>query len=404
MRPSIVMLLPHYLPGYKAGGPIRSIANMVEALGDEFSFHIITKDRDWTESTPYPGIRTRQWLPVGKADVLYLSPGPRSLANLVGALREYPEACLYVNGVFSRFHAILPMILHAVRVAPQLPVIVAPRGEFYPGALSIRAGRKAAFLGLVRSLGLGAKVIWHASSEQEGELIRRLFGRLCRVVVAPDLPDSSATGENGSAARKQPGTLRVAFLARISPNKNLQGALSMLHSLRGRVTFDIYGPIDDQPYWEQCRQGMRNLSENVTAAYRGVVPHHLVHSVLGSHDVLLFPTLGENYGHVIVEALAAGCPVIVSDQTPWQNLAQKGVGWDVPLSRPDLFQAVLQSCIDLDAQQFQNLSDRARKFGAAVRADPKAIWANRDLFHQAFGENSFRAKRHVSLSPLHIPR
>ena len=45
-RPIILSFAGHYLPGYKAGGPIRSIANMVDQLGDEFDFRIVAGDRD----------------------------------------------------------------------------------------------------------------------------------------------------------------------------------------------------------------------------------------------------------------------------------------------------------------------------------------------------------------------
>jgi hypothetical protein len=57
-RPRVLVLLPTYLPGYLAGGPIRSIANMVDALGDEFEFRIVTSDRDHKARTPYDGSRS----------------------------------------------------------------------------------------------------------------------------------------------------------------------------------------------------------------------------------------------------------------------------------------------------------------------------------------------------------
>ena len=44
------------------------------------------------------------------------------------------------------------------------------------------------------------------------------------------------------------------------------------------------------------------------------------------YDVFLFPTKGENYGHVIFEALAGGCIPIISDQTPWNDIEQAGCG------------------------------------------------------------------------------
>ena len=60
---------------------------------------------------------------------------------------------------------------------------------------------------------------------------------------------------------------------------------------------------------------------------------------LAKNDLFFFPAHGENYGHVIAEAMAAGCPVLISDQTAWRNLEEKGAGWDLPLDAPGRFRA-----------------------------------------------------------------
>ena len=63
----------------------------------------------------------------------------------------------------------------------------------------------------------------------------------------------------------------------------------------------------------------------------GEVKHEKLHALLHEYDVMLLPTLGENFGHAIIEALDAGLPVVISDRTPWRNLEQAGVGADLPL-------------------------------------------------------------------------
>jgi glycosyltransferase involved in cell wall biosynthesis len=74
------------------------------------------------------------------------------------------------------------------------------------------------------------------------------------------------------------------------------------------------------------------------------------------------PTLGENFGHVFVEALAAGCPLIISDRTPWLNLKQKEIGWDIPLEEPGSWRDIINLCISLDDKTYSNLSSNARNF------------------------------------------
>src|SRR3954447_8645642 len=76
---TILTFLGTYLPGYKAGGPLRSIENLVAAIGEEFQFKIVTLDRDIGERVPFPGIAVNQWVRVGHADVMYVQPGYRGL-------------------------------------------------------------------------------------------------------------------------------------------------------------------------------------------------------------------------------------------------------------------------------------------------------------------------------------
>ena len=106
----------------------------------------------------------------------------------------------------------------------------------------------------------------------------------------------------------------------------------MITGLRGRITFNIFGPLEDMAYWEKCRRIIEKLPANIQGHYQGILDHDEVIRVMAMHDLFFLPTHGENFGHVIVEALAAGCPILISDQTPWRDLEKEGVGWDLPLS------------------------------------------------------------------------
>jgi glycosyltransferase involved in cell wall biosynthesis len=121
--------------------------------------------------------------------------------------------------------------------------------------------------------------------------------------------------------------------------------------------------------------------------------HEEVAETLEAHDLLLFPTHGENYGHVVLEALTAGCPVIVSDQTPWRGLAGLGVGWDIPLDNPAAMVAALQHCVDMDAATFEAFSRRARSYAVTFRDDETPIEQHRELFRTALALRQGRAAR-----------
>jgi glycosyltransferase involved in cell wall biosynthesis len=177
--------------------------------------------------------------------------------------------------------------------------------------------------------------------------------------------------------------LRVVFVSRISRKKNLSSALKMLDGILGDVLFDIYGPAEDASYWSECQKLISALPANVRVEYQGQIEHEKTGRVFVEHDLFLFPTLGENFGHVIRESLVAGCPVLISDQTPWRDLEKRGAGWAIPLQETERFRSVIQQCVDADGEWHAALSASAKHYGERVTSAPEIIEANRRLFRDA---------------------
>jgi glycosyltransferase involved in cell wall biosynthesis len=187
-------------------------------------------------------------------------------------------------------------------------------------------------------------------------------------------------------AAKKPGELRAAFLSRITGKKNLAGAVEMLSGVRGEVRFTIYGPAEDAAYWAECQARIATLPPNVRVEYAGPLRPEQVADALSAHHLLLFPTLGENFGHVILEALVAGIPVLTSDRTPWDGLEAAGAGWTVPLEQPERFRSLLQAYADAGMEEHARRSAAARAHGEAVARDEAVLEANRALFRRAARE------------------
>jgi glycosyltransferase involved in cell wall biosynthesis len=376
----VLILVGHYLPGVKAGGPIRSIANLVEGLGDEMDFRVFTCDRDLGDDAPYSSITPNRWTAVGKAQVLYLSPEclwPRRLARILAA---EPADCLYLNSFFSWEFSILPVLLcHAGLVRPKR-IILAPRGEFSPGALGLKPRRKRAFIEIGKRLPVYGDAVWHASSVYEERDIRNVFGDAIEVRVAMPIPVPEAERTGGTASRKEPGSLRMICLSRVSPMKNLLGALHMLQGVAGELEFDIYGPAEDEYYRTQCVAAIDALPRNIRVRMHAAVGHAEVASLFGTHHLLYFPTLGENYGHVICEALSAGCPALISDRTPWRGLERSGAGWDLPLESPERFRAAIDRAMAMTNDEFQAAAKNARRFARDFSAGPEQIVRSRAVF------------------------
>ncbi len=383
-RPTILVLNGHYLPAFKAGGPVRSIANLIEAMGDEFDFRVICADRDLGDGEPYREIARDRWISVGRTPVHYTFPGLQSLSGLAHIVRETPHDILYLNSFFSPRFTIRPLVARRLGLIPSRPLVIAPRGEFSSGALALKAAKKQAWIGIGGRLGLFSDVTWQASSEHEADDIRAALPKHARSIhVARNLPAPLATKPPTHAPRAPSEPLRIIFLSRISPKKNLGYALRALSQVEAPVAFSIYGPPEDATYQAECERLAAQLPPHVRVRWFGPVDPADVPRVMAEHDLFFLPTRGENFGHVVAEALGAGTPVLLSDTTPWRGLAQLGIGDDLPLAEPAAFVAAIERTAAQSAQEAMARRERASTYARQRHQNMADIEANRQLFAMA---------------------
>jgi glycosyltransferase involved in cell wall biosynthesis len=174
--------------------------------------------------------------------------------------------------------------------------------------------------------------------------------------------------------------LQIAFVGRIHPIKNLLLVLDILEQLKGEVKLEIAGVIEDRAYWNECLGKISKLPENIKVYMMGEMGHEAVLELVQNVHILFLPTKGENFGHAILEALAAGKPVVISDQTPWRNLAESHAGYDLALQGLPRFREVLQAFVDMDQDQYSNWSVGARNYLEKKLDHDSVIQGYKNLF------------------------
>lgn len=370
----------YYLPGVKAGGPIQSIKNLVDNLSTKFDFYIITSDRDLGEKTPYSNIKIDKWNKCGNANVFYTNPAKLDAKKLINIINSIDYDVLYLNSFFSFKFSILPLLLTKLRLVPNKLIVLAPRGEFSTGALRLKGMKKKFFIEFVKLLKLYNGVRWHATAETEKNDIKKIFGSKVDIKVASNLTANYDNIIYEKKIKKFKNELYIVFISRIHPKKNLLKAIKILRYIKGKVKFNIFGPIEDSKYWTECLNEIKKLPENVKVLYKGTLKNNEVIETFKAHHIFLFPTYGENFGHVITEALIGGCPVVISDQTPWRNLESKRVGWDIDLSNFKKFVEVIQYCINLNNEEYQKLSQNAFIYGKSKSNNHELLVKYYELF------------------------
>lgn len=375
----ILSFIDWYWPGYKAGGTIRAFMNQVDYLKDEFEFFIVTRDTDYTGTTPYQGIKSGQWNDIDKnVHVLYLSSANHKVSVFTRILRESRYNVIYIHGIFSFWYSILPLYL-SKRFKYQR-IIIATHGMLGSGALKVKSLKKSFFLKTLRLLQFYRGIIFHSAILHETADIRSEIGASAMIFQARELPRKIS--EPPVRKKKTERKLTIVTVARIAEEKNQLFALEILGQCREHeIQYDLIGPVYDEAYWSKCKSLIGAIPGNIHVNYRGSVNSEKIIDELQSYDVMLLPTTGENFGHTILESFMAGCPVIISDRTPWRNLEGEGVGRDIPLEEPGRFREAIENFASMDPASFETYSAKAFKFAQAYISNPEMLAENINLFN-----------------------
>ena len=241
------------------------------------------------------------------------------------------------------------------------PLVVSPRGMLAPAALGFSAWRKRAFWALLQGPAVRGAACIHVTSEQEYQEIRG-FGLANPVAIIPNGIDLPELAWSESAA---PAIERIVLsLGRIHPKKGLARLVRAWSKVEARYPawrLRIAGPPerghDNELRALAVSLGLTRISvegpiygEAKTSAYRCA-------------DVFVLPTLNENFGLTVAEALAAGTPVISTKGAPWSGLEREGCGWWIEQGI-DPLAAALARVMALPREPLKTMGDKGRKWMA----------------------------------------
>lgn len=361
VKKKILIITGRYLPGTKDGGPVRSIKNLTDYLGDEYEFRILTCDRDHGDLLPYTGIIRNNWNVVGKAKVYYVPPKGFTF-SIIKTLASQVDL-LYICGCFNDY-SINSLILNRIKQIKK-PVVIAAMGLFSPMEFQLKYWKKKLFISIFNWMGMFQNIYWSATSTLEiSEICKQIHTKKSQFFVAEDLPrivDAAPVYKT-----KEKGRLRIVWISRITPKKNLYQSIRILSKVKADIEFTVYGPIHDLRYWNKCKIALKKLPTNIQWSFGGNVASEEVIQTLKQYHVFLFPTLGENYGHVIQEALSAGCAVILSDQTPWHDLEKQGIGYIIPIKMEERYISAIEDYAQMSQPVFQQIADKALQYAITI--------------------------------------
>lgn len=351
----LLIMASLFWPQKKGGGPPVSVMNVVQSIKGRFDIYIISKNHELDDDGPLPGIQNG-WNRFDFGTAYYVPKGYHSFSNIMSLIEEVKPDVIYQNSFFS-MDDLLPVLIYKKKCS-NVKVIVAPRGEFYPERIEKGKIKKNLYCKLFQYSGLLKEIYFQGTGREECIQEMRLLGIQDRYIL--NIQNiSTIMNCCYEKLEKKPNELKLVYIARIHPTKNVLKAIKWLRKLSGKIQYDIYGSIEDKEYWKECLAEIEKLPTNVTVKYCGVLEHDEVPSTIAAYHAYYMPTTGENFGHSIVEAMLIGKPVVISDQTPWKDVNGNG-GYVIALHDEGGFIHALNSLMCMEADEYDSMCNQIK--------------------------------------------
>ncbi len=386
----ILHVTPYYYPALRYGGPVRSVHGLCRSLvGLGHDIQVFTTDLDGPSRIERP-----RGVPVDVAGVkvwyfrsaycrkLFFAPAMgRELARQV---KEFD--LLHIHTFFS-----YPTYMAAsAAVKNNIPYILSPRGMLVKDLVRRKSRLvKSAWIQLYgrRAVERAARI--HVTTDLEEEELRRFRFKLPEVSIIPvgvDMEDTSA-GTGGpvspaieALARKKPLLL---FLGRVNWKKGLDRLIPALRHLEG-AHLAVAGNDDDDYQNQLDRLASRNgVSGRLT--FTGPVYGEEKRLLFGAADVFVLSSYSENFGIAVLEAMAAGLPVVVTPEVGLSREVEEAGAGSVLNGDPGVLGPGIKALLD-DPVRLKEMGERGRELAARRFAWSGIAREMEKVYQQVIGE------------------
>jgi len=317
--------------GAAAAGVFVSIHGIVAHLGrrDRLDVRLLYAGLADAAEWSIPNVDQRRWAYRGPAFFCY---GP----HLPALLPTAAEAVVHQHGLWQ-----YPSIACAGRQRLRgCRRVVSPHGMLHPWALRVRPIRKRAAWTAYERRSSAAADVFHATAAAEAGYIR---DRGLRQPIAV-IPHGVDVPELPPEPRSDPerGPVRTAlFLSRLHPGKRVEDLLAAWGRVRPPGWRLVIAGPDDGGHRATLEPLARGVGDAVH--FEGAVQGAAKERLFRAADLFILPSLSENFGLVVAEALARGVPVITTTGTPWSQLPARGCGWWIATGAEPLAEALREA-------------------------------------------------------------
>jgi glycosyltransferase involved in cell wall biosynthesis len=338
LRKKILIINP-YPPQYSFGGPVISINNLVKKLNSSFDFIIIAPHNFEVTS-----------LAKNDSSLIFVKDGNASInfsrnfySIFIKLIRSVDV--IYLNSVFEPRNFIIVIISKLLNKK----IILSSRGQLSNEALRNSNFKfKIIFINIFKAISHKIKFI--SSDESENLAIKNFFNT--ESVIIPNIINLKYISIKHY--RK-----KFIFFSRITKKKNLKLLLETINEFKIPIELDIFGFVEDLEYWSECEKLIENMPN---IFYKGIIKRDNLSNILKDYTFFIFPTLNENYGHVIVESFFYGLiPIVSNNTTPFSNFISKELDMGFDLNKISL-KLKLERLANLSDEEIDTLRSKCKKY------------------------------------------
>ena len=330
---SNLILIGPVKPLYSYGGPTRSISNLFELFDSKRVSVIVISPKKNLD-------RTKNRKLLSHKNIFYND------SFLSGFKKIKSRDVIWLNSVFDYKTMFYLILLYK----QNNKLIISPRGELSTNAINTsKPFLKKIYLTIFKFF--SKKAIFHVTSIMEFDETSSFFPKN-QTKLLPNLVQSSFI-------KNQNYSKSFVFFSRIHKKKGLYELLLLIKKSQISIKLDIYGFIEDTSYWKKCE----DLIDTIDGIrYLGSINNGDFSILKDKYTFFLFPTLNENFGHVILEALSLGLiPLLTKNTTPFEELTSKYFNLNFDLNHSS-FLNVIEKALSMSIDELDNLKGNTKLF------------------------------------------
>lgn len=330
----VLYVISYYKPAYLYGGSVTAVSGLCEALAQlGVEVTVLATNANGSQKLEVP---LNKYVMVDGVQVIYTNVHTAPLRSYFYS-PQLVRVCERIVGQFDIIfldtlwtHALIPTLELGRRNGT--PCIVPLHGQLMPWAINHRQFRKRLYLWLWGRRALNQATAVHCASHEETRTLNELSVHVPAFVVpyglnTADFTDLPARGRLRHQLGIPDDAYMLLVLGRLHQVKRPDVALAAMTSVHRHDVHLVYAGPDEENLIPQLLGSAAQSGLKSYVHFLGLLNRAAVLQAFADSDILLMPSAMESFGMSAVEAMAAGVPVVVSEEVPvgrWATNANAG--------------------------------------------------------------------------------